>query len=169
MTAPLFSIPNIPIRNLGPVHPQARLGLGFASDTTILILLAVHLTHPRIGTLKNLPRHTLMRLSASSMTPSPTQSRNALVVRGVRCLLYMSVLSLPRTFLRACPTLGVGSSNSLTRRSFRLTLSTRLLLPSSHPLRTHSKRVWLRFNTHILAPLCHGLGPLFFNPRGLSA
>ena len=35
-----------PIRNPGSVHPQARLGLTFASDTPTLVLLAVHrLTH----------------------------------------------------------------------------------------------------------------------------
>ena len=42
MSAHLFLISNIPIRNPGSVHPQARLGLTFASDTPTLVLLAVH-------------------------------------------------------------------------------------------------------------------------------
>ena len=54
MSVHLFLIPNIPIRNPGFVHPQARLDLDFASDTTTSIPLAVHLTHPRMEILINL-------------------------------------------------------------------------------------------------------------------
>ena len=70
MSALLFSIPIIPIHNLGPVHPQAQLGLGLASDTHASILLAVHLTRPRIGTLENLPYRSRTCLDVPSVTPT---------------------------------------------------------------------------------------------------
>ena len=171
MSAPLFSIPIISIRNSRPLHPQARIGLGSAPGTTSLIPLAVHLTCPRIGTFGNLPSRFRTCSGVPSVTPSPTQSSNALVARGVRHLLSSRtpVPSVLRTSLRAFPTLGLGSSGSRTPWSLRLALPTRLSLSSSCPLRTLSGRVWLRFNPCIVAPLCHGLGPLFLYLRGLSA
>ena len=42
MSVHLFLISNILIRNPGSVHPQAQLGLTFASDTPTLVLLAIH-------------------------------------------------------------------------------------------------------------------------------
>ena len=128
MSALLFSIPGIPIRHSGPLHPQARLGLGSAPDTTSSILLAIHLTRPRIGTLKNLPYRSRTCPGVPSVTPSPTQSSNAFVARGARHLLCSRtpVPSVLRTSLRAFPTLGLGSSGSRTprdRKSTRLNSS----------------------------------------------
>ena len=169
MSALLFSIPTFPIRNLGSAHLQARLGLGSAPDTTTSFLLAVQPTRPRIGTLGNLPSRSRTCPGVPSVTPSPIQSSNALVARGARHLRCSRtpVPSVLRTSLRAFPTLGLGSSGSRTLRSFGLALPTRLPLPSSRPLRTLSGRVWLRFNPRIVALLCHCLGPLFLDSRGL--
>ena len=171
LSAPVFLIPIIPIRNLGSAHPQARIGLGSASDTTTSFLLAVHLTRPRIGTFGNLPSRSRTCPGVPSVTPSPTQSSNALVARGARHLLSSRtpVPSVLRTSLRAFPTLGVGSSGSRTPWSLGLALPTRLLLPSSRLLRTLSGKVWLRFHPRLVVPLGQGLGPLFLDPRGLLA
>ena len=171
LSAPLFSIPGIPIRHSGPLHPQARIGLGSAPGTTSLIPLAVLPTRPRMGILGNLPSRCRTCPSVPSVTPSPTQSSNTLVARGARHLLCSRTLvpSVLRTSLQAFPTLGVGSSGSRTPWSLRLALPTRLPLLSSRPLRTLLGRVWLRFNTHLVALFCHGLGPLFLDSRGLLA
>ena len=109
MSAPLFSIPSIPIRNLGSAHPQARLGLGSAPDTSKSFLLAVPLTRPRIGTLGNLPYRSRTCSGVPSVTPSPTQSSNALVARGARHLRCSRtpVPSVLRTSLRAFPRSGI--------------------------------------------------------------
>ena len=72
ISAPFFLILIFSIRNPRSVHPQAQLGLGFASDTTASILLAVHLTRPRIGTLGNLPHHSQPCPGMPSVTPTGT-------------------------------------------------------------------------------------------------
>ena len=82
MFAPLFSILNIPICNPGPIHPQTRLGLDFASDIPTLILLAVHPTHPHMGTLGNLPRRTRTCSRVSSVTGAGCCSSKGACGRG---------------------------------------------------------------------------------------
>ena len=77
MSAPLFSIPTFPICNSGPVHPQARIGLGSAPGITSLIPLAVHLTRSRIGTLENLPYHSRTCSGMSFVTLAATRPHQA--------------------------------------------------------------------------------------------